>query len=754
MNRLPIKAMPERFPGLLPPIPENIPDELKAKRRWIVWSTEYDAEIDKWTKVPKCPGRPKMTASKNKPSLFGSFDEAYSTYLAHEYLGGVGYIATENDPYTFFDLDKCVTNGVVDPESQKIIDAVCSYTELSPSGRGIRIIAIGKLPGRQVNNRALGRELYDGQKNSFLTITGQVITEQLDIVDAQQEINQYHAEWKVSSQTEAATVTFSKDFYDEFDISKASISTLDLLHGNGWDVYASRSEVLLGVCKDLLRDGFTVDEILSITTSEDFAISQVAASRRPNNRESQRVWIANYSLAKAMAEHQELNAITVDFDQLVQKKSSETKSQKQYFSDIPDFILNPPGIIGEITNWIDENSSKPQRLFAVQSALSFTSAVLSRHYKTTQRNYSPLFSIVLGETGSGKEWARQSIEKLLLACNLESLIGPPWYTSDSGLLSSLYTNPTHICLADEFGLHLVEAKCKNNVRQQSLIRSMMEMFGLCDGTARAQGYSTFGLKNKEDLNRVIHNPCLSIYGVSTQEQFYKSVESGAVKDGFLNRFIIVESDVGIQPRRKTTQSDVYQSIKDWVADVHRYEVQPGGAELSVDPDSNPAKVNPKIIPFSDEADELFYQFDHECVDLAKSHKSIGLGEMFVRTNEIAMRVSLAVALGCNSKIISKQHAQWAIDYVRFYALRAVERLQANLANSQFEAIKLAVLKAIGDSDLPLTEREIAKRVSKFNALPKRGQIEVLESLAFLEEIVSDEKKGVRGPGTRVWVINE
>ena len=71
--------------------------------------------------------------------------------------------------------DDCAgDDGKPNPETQDIINAIGSYTEISPSGRGIRIIARGKLPGKEVNNRRLGREIYDGTGGRYLTLTGQV----------------------------------------------------------------------------------------------------------------------------------------------------------------------------------------------------------------------------------------------------------------------------------------------------------------------------------------------------------------------------------------------------------------------------------------------------------------------------------------------------------------------------------------------------------------------------------------------------
>ena len=48
------------------------------------------------------------------------------------------------------------------------------------------------------------------------------------------------------------------------------------------------------------------------------------------------------------------------------------------------------------------------------------------------------------------------------------------------------------------------------------------------------------------MNRVTHKPAISLVGLSVPKNFYKALNSGRIADGFLNRFVIVESK---EPRR-------------------------------------------------------------------------------------------------------------------------------------------------------------------------------------------------------------
>ncbi len=144
-----------------------IPTDLTRLRRWVVWRSEQ--RNGKPTKVPYTP-KTGRRASVSDPRTWVSFAQA--TAAASKY-DGIGYVLTQGDGIVGFDLDDCRDphTGTITPEAQAIIDEIRSYTEKSPSGTGIRIIAKGALP-------ALGRkqgwvEVYDDRR--FVTITGEHI---------------------------------------------------------------------------------------------------------------------------------------------------------------------------------------------------------------------------------------------------------------------------------------------------------------------------------------------------------------------------------------------------------------------------------------------------------------------------------------------------------------------------------------------------------------------------------------------------
>ena len=174
----------EERPEVLRPDPKNVPAELKARDQWIGWKQERreDKEgVGKWTKVPVDPNSGR-NARTNDPSTWGTFKQALDAQERYN-LDGIGVVFSEDDPYTGVDLDDCrdPVTGKLDPWAAAYVERLASYTEVSPTGTGVKVWVKGKLPPGG-NKKSMpppegaptglnsGIELYDRVK--FFTVTG------------------------------------------------------------------------------------------------------------------------------------------------------------------------------------------------------------------------------------------------------------------------------------------------------------------------------------------------------------------------------------------------------------------------------------------------------------------------------------------------------------------------------------------------------------------------------------------------------
>jgi hypothetical protein len=427
------------------------------------------------------------------------------------------------------------------------------------------------------------------------------------------------------------------------------------------------------------------------------------------------------------------------------------KMEEEY--PIDPALLVPPGILKEVTDWVNQTARKPQPQFAVQTAIAFCATVLGRRFATDHGNWPSLYLLNIGLSASGKEYAKEALETLLEACSLSSLIGPSGYSSDSGLMSSLHAQPNHTTVIDEFHRVLEQASIKGNARSQGMVRALIECWGRTNGVMRSVGYSTVGAtasQVKALQGRDVSNPALTVLAMSIPS-FWESIGSAAAKDGFLNRFLIVETTIGRQVGQFNGRVPVPQTVIDWAKQVRaRYTGL-------VDPDINPDGINPVIVGIDSVAMSLFTAFSAECITFMDEHDADGLAEMFGRSNEMAMKLALIIALGNSGSIVRARDAEWAIQYVKTYALRTVYRLKTCMADGEFEASKKQVLQLILMSgEEGMTVRDINTSSRRFRGMTQRQQIELLNSMAFLGEIqqVTFPPESGRGKARQAWVAVE
>lgn len=149
-------------------ITAHFPRELQALDQWVVWRYETRPGQDKPTKVLYNPTTGQR-ADSTKVTTWGTFDNVSATFNRGGYAG-VGFVVTADDPYVGVDLDGCIVDGQLTDNARRWVDLLSSYTEITPSGNGLRIWVRAVKPGERCKNAKLGVEIYETDR--FFTITG------------------------------------------------------------------------------------------------------------------------------------------------------------------------------------------------------------------------------------------------------------------------------------------------------------------------------------------------------------------------------------------------------------------------------------------------------------------------------------------------------------------------------------------------------------------------------------------------------
>jgi len=121
----------------------SLPPALKRLidlNRWVVWRWEVTKK-GKPTKVPYQAHHPERKASTKDPQTWAP----YAVAAKVRDVDGIGFVLTDTE-FAAFDIDDCrnAATGEIHPWAQKLVERANSYTEITTSGTGLRIIGLAK----------------------------------------------------------------------------------------------------------------------------------------------------------------------------------------------------------------------------------------------------------------------------------------------------------------------------------------------------------------------------------------------------------------------------------------------------------------------------------------------------------------------------------------------------------------------------------------------------------------------------------
>lgn len=144
---------------------KNTPLNLRSRQQFVCWKYEWLG--GKWKKIPYNPNNG-LKASSISYKTWSNFETACKAVDKYNF-DGVGIMFSKG--LMGIDIDHCIDdNGQITESAREIIDTVNSYTELSPSGKGVHILTFGELPGER--SRTGDYEMYC--KGRFFTLTGKL----------------------------------------------------------------------------------------------------------------------------------------------------------------------------------------------------------------------------------------------------------------------------------------------------------------------------------------------------------------------------------------------------------------------------------------------------------------------------------------------------------------------------------------------------------------------------------------------------
>lgn len=184
-------------------------NELKKLPQWVAFRLETAEGQAKIRKIPLNP-RTGKGAKANDASTWATYDEAVAFAERQGFFenrtGGIGF--EFGNGIAGVDLDNVILpDGTLLPYAQKIVERMNSYTEISPSGKGLHILfrISGSMSdiGPRRKNDELGVEAYS--EGRYFTITGSVYGAVKPIAERTGEMKVVYKKYLAKSEpTEAA----------------------------------------------------------------------------------------------------------------------------------------------------------------------------------------------------------------------------------------------------------------------------------------------------------------------------------------------------------------------------------------------------------------------------------------------------------------------------------------------------------------------------------------------------------------------
>lgn len=640
----------------------NIPHEMRIYPQWVVWRYE-DTDSKKPTKVPYS-ARTGHLASVTDPNTWAGFDECVNA-MSSGWYAGIGFVLTENDPYSFIDLDDTKGDQTALDRQIKIFNEFNSYAERSPSGSGLHIIVKGAIPS---GRRRSFIEVYSSLR--YMTMTGDVYRN-APINDCNELLNVL---WGQMGQGSVAVAHYAglaeaketdEQVYNRA-VAAANGDKFAELYAGKWEgMYASQSEA-----------DFALVDIIAFYTQNRAQISRMfRASGLGQRDKAKRDDYVSYMLNKCfdrMLPPVDVDGLRNKLDEAIAKKEAADRaaalsqnSQATPHPQAPAPNLNeaskvysvPPGLVGEIAQYIYAQAPRPVPEIALAGALGLVAGIVGRAYNISGTGLNQ-YVLLLAPTGTGKEAIASGIDKLMAQVirtvpAASDFIGPGEIASSQAIIKYMSRGPTSfVSLVGEFGIYLQQMASINAAPHLiGLRRFLLDAYNK-SGEGKVLRPSIYSDKDKNTA--AVLAPSFTLLGESTPEKFYEGLHEGLISEGLLPRFTMIEYH-GERPALNPGHLSAQPSFEliDRLSTLCAHALMLNSQHKAIHVQSDQT------------ARELFQQFDAHCDANINSSDREVRRHLWNRAHVKALKLAGIIAVGCNpyDPTITADVASWAINLV-------------------------------------------------------------------------------------------
>lgn len=705
----------------------NIPQEMREYPQWCL------ADHTKAPVLPNSTGGTYHASPVTGPWL--NFDEACG-WAAHLGLG-IGFVLTENDPFTCIDFDIKDGQSIERSTGQHlppskwtqmfqierylaIKDAFNSYTELSQSQKGMHIWIRGAVP--KTGLKRDGVEIYS--KERFIVCTGIAVREVyysifsdivlacyprievLPIVENQQLLDRLVDEVGAGGGTyleelEELEPTETDDvIWERASNADNGAKFRALCEGNWAQLgYPSQSEADLS-----LMSMFTFYSKSNSQCRRMFRCTGLG--QREKAVKDDRYLNLTLRLVRGRQQQEEARmkqtALTAQLEvqRLVQemqtKKITQITEQAISAVELPkvEGLPWPPGMAGALAAFIYNSAPRPVKEVGIVAALGLLAGICGKAY-TIQQSGLNLYITLVARSAVGKEAMHSGIaiilEKLRNSIpGVLSFVDFSEQVSGPALIKAVTANKSFVNISGEWGRNLKAIAQEKSPAKESLRTVMTNLYQKSGPTSIVGGLN---YSNKDSNVSSVSGVAYSFMGETTPRTFYESLTDSMMEDGFLSRFNIIEYDGDRPPlnENQVTQLDnrLYNALCSLVVQCITLLQNQRHIQVQFDPT----------------AYHELRMFDKECDQQINSTTDEGWRQMWNRAHLKACRVAALLAVADNfvNPVVTTIHTQWAIDLIRRdidIMSRKIKEGDVGQGDVVRERKLVAIMKGFFQGDIP------------------------------------------------------
>ena len=416
-------------------------------------------------------------------------------------------------------------------------------------------------------------------------------------------------------------------------------------------------------------------------------------------------------------------ATGVDISAIVQACGPQPLDESDSAHDGPDIakpgpfpahlIADLPDLVQTAMDYYMTNAIEAQPVMFLASFLAATGTILGHKIKDASGLRTNIYTVGVLGTGGGKEATRETVDRIFQRAGLAPMCGAEEFASDAGMVKAVSIQNPILFQIDEFGrlMHSIQLGAKRSPHLYNIASTLLKFYSKANGTFRSKAYAD------PKRNMRIDYPHVCVYGTTVLSNFWDALSYEAVKDGFLPRLMIFETQ-GENIEGQGVETDPSAELVDFFSYWAARRITGGNLERMY--------PGPMVVPYSSEASQTMEDFRAEQKRELAIHGE--LGPLWSRARENAGKLALIHACWKNSEqpIVDADSARWAVQVTRHVVRQTLWRANLSLVDNPFHAKCQKVLQKLRDQPAGELPHSVLLKRMKMKARDFRDLVQTLE----------------------------